>query len=176
MASLLLEQLTNKAAVDDAIRLTQDKVVVLRFGRAADVVCMQQDDVVRDLPTSDGGHPLGHTHPILICVHAARQVRARAVAHGAHLPRRGGAGVRVLPVLRHFADPRDRLLRQRQAHEGRLRVGHRIEKHEASDSATDSVAWFERTPDHTKFIGAFRTKQDLIDLVEARLLFTSVSW
>lgn len=46
MASLLLEQLTTKAAVDDAIRLTKDKVVVLRFGRAADLVCMQHDDVV----------------------------------------------------------------------------------------------------------------------------------
>lgn len=47
MASLLLEQLGRKAAVDDAIRDTKDKVLVLRFGRAADAVCMQQDDVVR---------------------------------------------------------------------------------------------------------------------------------
>lgn len=47
MASLLLTQLTTKAALDDAIRLTKDQVVVLRFGRAADIVCMQQDDIVR---------------------------------------------------------------------------------------------------------------------------------
>lgn len=47
MASLLLEHLASKAAVDDAIRLTKDKVVVLRFGRSTDLVCMQQDDIVR---------------------------------------------------------------------------------------------------------------------------------
>lgn len=47
MASLLLTQLTTKAALDDAIRITKDQVVVLRFGRATDIVCMQQDDIVR---------------------------------------------------------------------------------------------------------------------------------
>jgi hypothetical protein len=47
MASLLLERLSTKAAVDDAIRSTKDKVLVLRFGRENDLVCMQQDDIVR---------------------------------------------------------------------------------------------------------------------------------
>ncbi|GLE10373.1 hypothetical protein PINS_up022474 [Pythium insidiosum] len=46
MASLLLETLRTKAAIDDAIRHTKDKVLVLRFGRASDLVCMQQDDLV----------------------------------------------------------------------------------------------------------------------------------
>jgi hypothetical protein len=54
MASLLLEQLASKAAVDDAIRLTKDKVVVLRFGRATDLVCMQQDNIVRLLTRRTG--------------------------------------------------------------------------------------------------------------------------
>lgn len=47
MAALLLPQLATKAALDDAIRSTKDKVLVLRFGRATDIVCMQQDDIVR---------------------------------------------------------------------------------------------------------------------------------
>ncbi|ETL42771.1 hypothetical protein L916_06562, partial [Phytophthora nicotianae] len=36
MASFLLEQLSTKVAVDDAIRGTKDRVLVLRFGRASD--------------------------------------------------------------------------------------------------------------------------------------------
>ncbi|RLN78656.1 hypothetical protein BBJ28_00019402, partial [Nothophytophthora sp. Chile5] len=47
MASLLLERLATKAAVDDAIRNTKDRVLVLRFGHAADSSCLQQDDIVR---------------------------------------------------------------------------------------------------------------------------------
>lgn len=47
MASLMLAQLGSKQQVDEAIRDTKDKVVVLRFGRASDLVCMQQDDIVR---------------------------------------------------------------------------------------------------------------------------------
>ena len=46
MSALLLEQLVTKAAVDDAIRGTRDRVLVLRLGRALDIACLQQDDVV----------------------------------------------------------------------------------------------------------------------------------
>ncbi|KAJ0404996.1 hypothetical protein P43SY_004913 [Pythium insidiosum] len=42
----MLKSLRTKAAIDDAIRHTKDKVLVLRFGRASDLVCMQQDDVL----------------------------------------------------------------------------------------------------------------------------------
>lgn len=52
MASLLLEQLASKAAVDAAIRGTKDRVLVLRFGRASDTVCLQQDDIVRGVTTN----------------------------------------------------------------------------------------------------------------------------
>lgn len=44
--ALLLEHLTSKAAIDDAIRHTKDKVLILRFGRASDIGCMQQDYIV----------------------------------------------------------------------------------------------------------------------------------
>ncbi|KAG2917103.1 hypothetical protein PC118_g6414 [Phytophthora cactorum] len=87
MASLLLEQLSTKSAVDDAIRGTKDRVLVLRFGRASDTVCLQQDHIL------------------------ARCERE------------------LSKMARH------------------MKVDY-------------------STPDHTKFIGAFRTKQDFIDLVE----------
>lgn len=51
-----LKSLQTKEEVDDVIRNTEDKVltnwtyngkvVVLRFGRKQDLVCMQQDDIV----------------------------------------------------------------------------------------------------------------------------------
>ncbi|KDO22123.1 thioredoxin-like protein 4B [Saprolegnia parasitica CBS 223.65] len=42
----LLEALPTKAAIDDAIRGTKDKVLVLRFGRSSDAVCLQMDDIL----------------------------------------------------------------------------------------------------------------------------------
>jgi hypothetical protein len=56
MASLLLEQLASKSAVDGAIRGTKDRVLVLRFGRASDVVCLQQDNIVRREFALKSGH------------------------------------------------------------------------------------------------------------------------
>ena len=44
--SYLLETLTRKQEVDKHIRDTLDKVLVLRFGRATDIVCMQLDEIV----------------------------------------------------------------------------------------------------------------------------------
>jgi len=44
--SYLLQTLTRKQDVDKLIRDTLDKVLVLRFGRATDVVCMQLDEIL----------------------------------------------------------------------------------------------------------------------------------
>lgn len=49
--SFLLESLNTKEEVDEAIINTIDKVLVLRFGRETDPVCMQLDDLV-SFPTS----------------------------------------------------------------------------------------------------------------------------
>ena len=46
----LLNKLKDKKSIDDAIRGTEDLVLVLRFGREHDGVCMQLDDIVRNLP------------------------------------------------------------------------------------------------------------------------------
>ncbi|XP_047311562.1 thioredoxin-like protein 4B [Impatiens glandulifera] len=44
--SYLLPMLTKKAEVDSIIRNTIDKVLVLRFGRAEDAICLQLDDIL----------------------------------------------------------------------------------------------------------------------------------
>lgn len=44
--SYVLTTLTKKKEIDSIIRDTIDKVLVLRFGRASDAVCLQLDDTV----------------------------------------------------------------------------------------------------------------------------------
>ncbi|GAB4841314.1 Thioredoxin-like protein 4B [Ancistrocladus abbreviatus] len=44
--SYLLPTLTKKGEVDSIIRDTIDKVLVLRFGRSSDAVCLQLDDIL----------------------------------------------------------------------------------------------------------------------------------
>ena len=44
--SYVLPRLETKKAIDGAIKGTEDKVLVLRFGRETDVVCMQLDEIV----------------------------------------------------------------------------------------------------------------------------------
>ena len=43
----LLKCLQSKKEVDKAIRGCEDKVLVLRFGRETDPICLQLDDIVR---------------------------------------------------------------------------------------------------------------------------------
>ncbi len=45
--SYLLKKLDSKKDIDAAIKETQDKVLVLRFGRAEELGTMQQDEIVR---------------------------------------------------------------------------------------------------------------------------------
>ena len=46
MSSFLLPKLKTKEEIDSAIIQVEDKVLLLRFGREEDVVCMQLDDIV----------------------------------------------------------------------------------------------------------------------------------
>lgn len=46
--SFLLPKLSSKKAVDQAIKSTSEKVLVLRFGRDEDPVCLQLDDIVSE--------------------------------------------------------------------------------------------------------------------------------
>lgn len=54
--SYLLENLTKKEDVDKLILDTLDKVLVLRIGRASDVVCMQLDEIVSAHPVPSFPH------------------------------------------------------------------------------------------------------------------------
>ena len=44
--SYVLSKLESKKEVDNAIRSTEDKVLVLRFGKESDQDCMRLDDLV----------------------------------------------------------------------------------------------------------------------------------
>lgn len=46
--SFLLPKLTSKKEVDQVIKSTAEKVLVLRFGRDEDAVCLQLDDIVSE--------------------------------------------------------------------------------------------------------------------------------
>lgn len=46
MSYHLIPELKSKADIDAAIMKTVDKVLVLRFGKADDMVCMQLDQIV----------------------------------------------------------------------------------------------------------------------------------
>lgn len=44
--SLFLPKLSSKKDIDSVIKTVAEKVLVLRFGRDEDVVCMQLDEIV----------------------------------------------------------------------------------------------------------------------------------
>mmetsp|Transcript_14138 Transcript_14138/g.20828 ORF Transcript_14138/g.20828 Transcript_14138/m.20828 type:complete len:151 (-) Transcript_14138:98-550(-) len=52
MASLFLKQLNTKREVDNAIRNTVDKVVILRFGSVHDLDCLKMDEILASVEVS----------------------------------------------------------------------------------------------------------------------------
>ncbi|XP_031555767.1 thioredoxin-like protein 4B [Actinia tenebrosa] len=119
--SYLLQRLKTKKDVDNAIKNTEDKVLVLRFGKEKDAVCMQLDDIL-----SKTSQELARMADIFI------------------------VDVDDVPVYTKYFDitliPATILFFNGQ----HMKVDY-------------------GTPDHTKFIGSFKTKQDFIDLVEVVL-------
>ncbi|KAG7390323.1 Thioredoxin-like protein 4B [Phytophthora pseudosyringae] len=144
MASLLLEQLASKAAVDDAVRGTKDRVLVLRFGRASDTVCLQQDDIVR---SGWIYRTISSMSSVLTLCELAQL--ARCERELSKMARLCLVEVDQVPIYCQYFDialiPATIFFVNGQ----HMKVDY-------------------GTPDHTKFIGAFRTKQDFIDLVEVR--------
>ena len=62
--TLLLPKLATKSAIDDIIRKTEDKVLVLRFGREIDITCMQLDEIVStdDIEYLESKHHMSTLH------------------------------------------------------------------------------------------------------------------
>ena len=63
----VLPRLSTKKDVDTAIKSTVDKVLVLRFGREADAVCLQLDEIVSGRE-SDGTSIPSHYLCVWLCV------------------------------------------------------------------------------------------------------------
>ncbi|EFJ38588.1 hypothetical protein SELMODRAFT_139765 [Selaginella moellendorffii] len=120
MALLGLSTLTHKQDVDAMIRDTLDKVLVLRFGRATDPVCMQLDETL-----GKSSRELSKFASIALV-----DVDAQEIQVYLHY-----FDITLIPATVFFFNS----------------------QHMKMDSGT---------PDHTKWIGAFHSKQDFIDVVE----------
>ncbi|KAK8821221.1 hypothetical protein WA538_005850, partial [Blastocystis sp. DL] len=114
----LLKHLSTKSEIDDVIRNTEDKVVVLRFGKSNDIVCMQQDDIL-------------YKSEILVSKMADIYV----------------VDVDAVPIYTEYFDI--------------SLIPATIFFYNATHIKIDCSR-----PDNTKWIGAFQTKQDFIDVVE----------
>ncbi|KAK1167990.1 thioredoxin-like protein 4B [Acipenser oxyrinchus oxyrinchus] len=116
--SLFLPKLSCKKEVDEVIKSVAEKVLVLRFGRDEDSVCMELDEIL-----SKTFHDLSKMADIYL------------------------VDVNKVPVYTQYFD---------------------------ISYIPSTVFFFNgqhmkvdyRSPDHTKFVGSFKTKQDFIDLIE----------
>jgi hypothetical protein len=92
MGSVLLPTLRQKREVDAAIRDTIDKVLVLRFGRAADAACLHLDDLVSANPRDLFVEP--------ICPSPCTNDRVPLVFYVLQLVPRGDFGLNELVIVR----------------------------------------------------------------------------
>lgn len=116
--SYVLNKLSSKNEIDNAIRHTEDKVLVLRFGRENEADCMVMDDI------------LAKTVQVLSKMAEIYIVPMNNVPIYVKY-----FNITFTPATVFFFNG----------------------QHMKVDYGT---------PDHTKFIGSFKTKQDFIDLVE----------
>ncbi|XP_038054143.1 thioredoxin-like protein 4B [Patiria miniata] len=116
--SFLLPKLTSKKEVDQVIKTTEDLVLVLRFGRDTDLVCMQLDEIL-----SKTAHDVSKMATVYCVDSDSVPVYTQYF------------DIALIPATIFFFNG----------------------QHMKVDYGT---------PDHTKFIGSFKTKQDFIDLVE----------
>ncbi|OQS02814.1 hypothetical protein THRCLA_21319 [Thraustotheca clavata] len=118
--SYLLRGLETKLDIDAAITQTKDKVLVLRFGRTQDAVCMQMDDILAKCEIE-----LGRMASIYTIDTDIDEVEIYCQYFD----------ISLIPSTVFYFNG----------------------QHMKVDF---------RTPDHTKFVGAFYEKQDCIDLIE----------
>lgn len=116
--SLFLPKLSCKKDIDEVIKGVAEKVVVLRFGRDEDSVCLQLDEIL-----SKTAHDLSNMASIYIVDVDKAPVYTRYF------------DISYIPSTVFFFNG----------------------QHMKVDYGS---------PDHTKFVGSFKTKQDFIDLIE----------
>uniref|UniRef100_A0A3P8V2I9 Thioredoxin-like 4B n=1 Tax=Cynoglossus semilaevis TaxID=244447 RepID=A0A3P8V2I9_CYNSE len=121
--SLFLPKLTCKKDIDEVIKGVAEKVVVLRFGRDEDSVCLQLDEIL-----SKSAHDLSNMASIYIV----------DVDKAPHMKVDYGW---VISIVFQFK--------------------YQKSKHIHRKNNTGNCS-----PDHTKFVGSFKTKQDFMDLIE----------
>ncbi|VFQ86299.1 unnamed protein product [Cuscuta campestris] len=117
----LLRRLTTKQQIDSIIRDTVDKVLVLRFGRSSDSVCLHLDDVLYKSAAE-----VSKFATVALVDFDAEGVQVYVKYFD----------ITLIPSTVFFFN----------AHHMKMDSG---------------------SADHTKWIGAFKTKQDFIDVVEA---------
>ncbi|XP_061565956.1 thioredoxin-like protein 4B [Cololabis saira] len=116
--SLFLPKLTSKKDIDEVIKCVAEKVVVLRFGRDEDSVCLHLDEIL-----SKTAHDLSNMASIYIVDVDKAPIYTRYF------------DISYIPSTVFFFNG----------------------QHMKVDYGS---------PDHTKFVGSFKTKQDFIDLIE----------
>uniref|UniRef100_A0A0E0MET6 Thioredoxin-like protein 4B n=1 Tax=Oryza punctata TaxID=4537 RepID=A0A0E0MET6_ORYPU len=120
MGSVLLPTLRRKPEVDAAIRDTLDKVLVLRFGRAADAACLHLDDIL-----AKSSWDISKFAMVALVDMDSEEMQVYIDYFD----------ITLVPATIFFFNA----------------------QHMKMDSGT---------PDHTKWIGSFSSKQDFIDVVE----------
>ncbi|KAL5203650.1 hypothetical protein ABZP36_008521 [Zizania latifolia] len=132
MGSMLLPTLRRKREVDAAIRDTLDKVLVLRFGRAADAACLHLDDIL-----AKSSWDISKFTTVALVDMDSEEMQVYVDYFD----------ITLVPATIFFFN----------AHHMKMDSG---------------------TPDHTKWIGSFSSKQDFIDVVEVSgliVLYFSIS-
>uniref|UniRef100_A0A0D9XRF4 Thioredoxin-like protein 4B n=1 Tax=Leersia perrieri TaxID=77586 RepID=A0A0D9XRF4_9ORYZ len=121
MGSVVLPTLRRKQEVDAAIRDTLDKVLVLRFGSAADAACLHLDDIL-----AKSSWDISKFGTVALVDMDSEEMQVYIDYFD----------ITLVPATIFFFN----------AHHMKMDSG---------------------TPDHTKWIGSFSSKQDFIDVVEA---------
>ncbi|KAG6466611.1 hypothetical protein ZIOFF_075581 [Zingiber officinale] len=149
MSGFLLPTLTTKRDVDSIIRDTLDTVLLLRFGRAADFLCLHLDDIVPSLLPLFLFFSLFLNLSLTCCglLHPQLSKSAWKVSKFANIALVDADAEEVQVYLNYF----DITL-----------LPSTVFFFNAHHMKMDSG-----TPDHTKWVGSFYTKQDLIDVLEA---------
>ncbi|RCV38004.1 hypothetical protein SETIT_8G107400v2 [Setaria italica] len=129
MGSALLPTLRQKREVDAAIRDTLDKVLVLRFGRAADAACLHLDDIL-----AKSSWDISKFASVALVDMDSEEIQVYIDYFD----------ITLVPATIFFFN----------AHHMKMDSG---------------------TPDHTKWIGSFSSKQDFIDVVETNLIYLCYS-